>query len=284
MRVLAVLLSRHKALLSTYEKRWAAIIDHSWLRQLSLPQVSFVPLGFNPDARSGGSFPECLYRYLNGGEGSGGPVNGVVVLYQAGLETALNGVRDAVFAGEIPNDPYIENIPNFLIGYFRRIVVNYGVLVNQIGDSTKQQAVSLPLKNFQSEAFTGLVELCRDDSLRPDFQNVVVPQLSAIVKLRGPKRRSKYPDLYFRDKERRFFRLGHERHSKYETGGTHTASCLVNGHLRFGSGLDQERHFNVTVGESGEDRISCSLPNCHGVPVAVRNRTHVNMFSNDFHK
>jgi len=105
-----------------------------------------------------------------------------------------------------------------------------------------------------------------------------------LVARRGPKVRSKYPHRYFKDDSGHHFRYGFEEHSRFETGGDHGIVCHLNGLFRFGRRLEEQRHFNVTDGTSDDDRITAVFENCHSQSVNIADRTHVNMFSNDFHK
>ena len=197
----------------------------------------------------------------------------------------LNNVRNAVFAAQVPRIAYLENVQNFLMGNFSILLGNYGRLMDLMQDATRYQAASLPIRNFDADELRALVEVCRSRSLERTFQNDLVPCFHRLLKLRGPKRRSSYPHVYFQDTRGRYFRYGHERHARYETGGEHNPACLINGSFRFGGRLDQERHFNVTIGDSdSRERINSNLLNCHDEAVDIKNRTHINMFSNDFHK
>jgi hypothetical protein len=249
-------------------------------------RVSLLARSFSPDEAKGLSFEEFV---LQGGLYEKLPdapnVDGVVALYDASLSYLLNGVRNAVFAAELPAIGYLPNVQNFLIGHFSTLLGNYGLLVEMVQDSTSHQAASLPIRNFDADEFRTLVGVCQARSLERTFQNEIIPALNRLLRLRGPKRRSSYPHVYFKDESGRYFRYGHERHSKYETGGSHGQACLMNGRYRFGGVLEQDRHFNVTVGDSdARELISCNLPNCHDDVINVKDRTHINMFSNDFHK
>ncbi|MCY1548335.1 hypothetical protein D9M68_844390 [compost metagenome] len=178
----------------------------------------------------------------------------------------------------------MENVQNFLIGHFRLLIGNYGLLVELTSNATKHQAGSLPIRNFNAQELRAFIEVCRTRSLERTFQNEVIPHLNNLLQRRGPKRRSNYPHVYFKDDAERYFKYGHERHSRYETGAPHTGTCLINGQFRLGWPLEQDRHFNVTVGDSdAKEQMTCQLPNCHNELVHTRNKSHINMFSNDFH-
>lgn len=286
MQVLVVLVSRHKLALKSFETHGADLFDKGRLPPAIAGKASLLARAFDPDKANGLAFEDFVLR---GGEYGGAAnrlgVDGVIVLYEAPLRYLLDGVRDAVFAAEVPQIGYLENVRNFLAGKFSALLGNYGLLVEMLQNATKYQAASLPLRNFDADEFRKLLEICRTAALEKTFGNDIVPGLNRLLKLRGPKRRSSYPHVYFKDDSDRYFGYGHERHSRFETGEPHGTACMVNGQFRFGTPLDQERHFNVTVGDSdARARISCILPNCHGETVVVKDRSHINMFSNDFHK
>lgn len=282
MRVLVALISQHKLLLKTAADRGGSLIDLTRIPPSVSGGISF--LFYPVDARSGGAdiseFERKLFR-----EAADGGCEGVVVLYEEKFGFLLSRIRDSVFAASIPNINYIENIHNFLSGQISVLVGNFGVLCEAIASANKYQAAVLPLKNFHSRIFNELLVFCRQGALDRNFKNNLLPRLNRVMELRGPKRRSTYPHLYFKDEDLRYFKYGHEKHSRYETGGDHLPSCQINACFRFGRALEEERHFNVTVGDSdSRESISCQLPNCHGVTVSVKDRSHINMFSSDFHK
>ncbi|WP_322071928.1 hypothetical protein [Paraburkholderia bannensis] len=285
MEVLVVLVARHKLALRTFEGEGDRLLNKDKMPPAIADVVSLRPCTFDPDRAKGVTLDRFI---LQGGRYEETPdtlpVDGVVVLYDTLFSYTLKGVRNALFAAEVQIG-YLENVRNFLIGNFSILLGNYGLFLQMIQDGARLQAVSLPLRNFDAKELRALVDLCRTRTLEKTFQNEIVPQFNQLLKLRGPKRRSKYPNVYFKDECNRYFEFGHERHSRYETGGTHNLACLINGKFRFGGVLDQERHFNVTVGNSdARELITCDLPNCHDEPVIVKGRTHINMFSNDFHK
>lgn len=286
MDVLVVLVARHRLALRTFEKEGGSLLDVGRVPLSIVDRIRFHPCIYDPGQAGGISFGQFV---LNGGsyDQKRGSVNidGVVALYEDSLTEIFLGVRDAIFAAAVPAIGYVNNIKNFLIEKYRILLGNYGELISQIQDGNRYHAASLPIRNFDADEFRELIDVCRGRSLDKTFPNDLDSRLNRLMRLRGPKRRSSYPHIYFQDSCERYFRFGHEVHSRYETGGAHEVVCAVNGRYRFGGALDQERHFNVTVGDSDRKTpISCSLPNCHGEVVTVKGRTHINMFSNDFHK
>ena len=85
------------------------------------------------------------------------------------------------------------------------------------------------------------------------------------------------------DDRQRFFKYGHERHSRLATGENHQPYCELTGNLRFGWKIDSERHYNVSETEKDETSIEGTFADCHSSSHDVKDRpTHLNMFSNDF--
>lgn len=286
MQVLVVLVARHKRALSIFEERGIYLLDKGTMPETIAAGVSILARTFTPERARGLAFEQFIAQ---GGAYEDAPdapsVDGVVVLCEETLSYVLHNVRNAVFAGEIPAIGYIENVENYLIANFSTLLKNYGQLTDLVRDATRYHAASLPIRNFDAEELRSLVKVCHTRSLDKTFQNEIIPSFNRLLKLGGPKRRSSYPHKYFRDERGLYFRFGHEHHSRYETEGTHNPACLINGRFRFGSGLDQERHFNVTISDSdAQKRISSDLPNCHDEVVHIKDRTLINMFSNDFHK
>lgn len=209
--------------------------------------------------------------------------DGVVALYSRDATQHIADIRDGLFASEFDGREYIENRRNFLIRSFGRLIKNLLILRQAMSKKTTMEAAVLPSKNFQSEAFKSFLQHCQEQAQSRDFQNQVVPALTAVTKLRGPRRRSTYPTKYFRDDRALCFQYGHEMHSSFETGGAHSTSCSIRGLFRFGIPLEQQRHFNVVCLDD-KKAISGVFQICHDERLNIKDRTHLNMFSNDFVK
>lgn len=285
MAVLVILIARHKRALKLFEDQGSQLLNKDRMPPAIADRTVLLPRTYDPD-RAGST---TLNEFIDYGgtyelEPSRPNVDGIVVLYEEPLSYLLNGIQNAVFSASIPAIPYVENVQNFLIGHFRLLIGNYGLLVELTSNATKYQAASLPIRNFNAQELRAFIEACRARSLDKTFQNEIVPRLNDLLQRRGPKRRSNYPHVYFKDDAERYFKYGHERHSRYETRAPHTGACRMNGSFRLGWPLEQDRHFNVTVGDSDtKEQITCQLPNCHNEIVHTRSKSHINMFSNDFH-
>lgn len=284
MHLLAVLLASNESLIRALSQS-RLDLPAEVMRSAQLEgshQLTIV--AFNP-ARRGDSFLDFLGEHVGivDNRPAQSRFDGVVVLYESASSHRVSKIRDGVFAGEFDGSSYIEKQDNFLIRSFGRLVKNLNSLMETMRDKTRLEAAILPERNFDSEVFRQFLQLCEEQALDGEFPNRVVPALTAVTKLRGPKRRSKYPTRYFQDDRPACFQYGYEMHSMFETGGEHSAACTIRGLFRLGVPLEQQRHFNVTNIEDGT-RISGEFRTCHEDCLAVSGRTHLNMFSNDFVK
>lgn len=284
MHLLAVLLTSNKALIDVLEDSRldvpAAVMQNAHVD----PAHRLTMVAFNPDRQ-----PEAFVDFLGRTVGLSDnrltdmTYDGVVILYSRDASRHVVEIRDGIFASEFDGYGYIEKRDNFLVRSFGRLVKNLFILVATMRDKTRMEAAILPARNFESKAFRAFLRVCQDEAGASDFQNRVVPALTAVTRLRGPRRRSTYPTKYFQDDRPVCFGYGHEKHSLFDTGGDHMASCSIRGLFRLGVPLEQQRHFNVM---SGVDKtpISGEYGICHDESITFEKRSHLNMFSNDFWK
>lgn len=284
MNLLAVLLTSNAALLKVVGTQASEIRKEvmNSANQYTDNQVTLV--SFNP-TKSSESFTEFLGKAIGLVENRPCtiPFQGVVVLYDSRYTNLVSEILDGIFSTSFNGNEYIEKPRNFLIRTFGILIKNLGILMNTMKDKTRMEAAILPLINFESAAFKDFINLCQFESDDRDFQNKVVPALTAVTRLRGPKRRTSYQEKYFKDDRSLCFKYGHESHSSFETGSPHTAACAIRGLFRLGVPLEQQRHFNVTT-DDDKTRVSGSFNTCHDVNYLVSNRSHLNVFSNDFLK
>ncbi|KQM17895.1 hypothetical protein ASF83_02115 [Plantibacter sp. Leaf171] len=284
MHLLAVLVVTNEALVKTLE-RPRTNISEAILRNAKIPGSNeLTAIAFNP-AKQRIPFVDYLSNAM--GVVDNRPMDavfdGVVMLFDNTTAQDVAGIRDGVFASQLDAAAYIEDRESFLIRAFGRLLTNFAVLMRTTSDKTRMEAAILPGKNFDSAVFRRFMHLCQADAMAVDFQDRVVPALTDVTKLRGPRRRSKYPTKYFKDERPSCYQYGPEKHSWFETGGEHSSVCTIRGMFRLGIPLEAQRHFNVTdVTENV--RISGSFQTCHDSWLIASDRTHLNMFSNDFAK
>ena len=211
-----------------------------------------------------------------------GSDSGVIVIYDSVSSSSVESIKIALFSYSIGAVAFVPNMCNFLINEIRRALKNY-LLVKQIATKLNNyQALALPLKNFDSPCIRKLITVCTNETASKSFQNDLNNVLSNLLHLKGPKRRSRYPEMYFIDDKKFYFQYGQERHSSYETNYPHNKLCHLNGIYRFGIYLEQQRHFNVSTDTKF---FSCtSWLDCHNQHICVTKQDHINMFSNSFFK
>lgn len=256
--------------------RSAQILNGDFLPTRLQNRVTFEANVYAP-SNKGKSLPEFLL------EESGG-ADAVAVLLDIPLAHNVSQLHPAIFLGQVDLTSYMPNVQNVLSGQAARLLRNLGFLLIDLEESTLFQAAILPLRNFDAEELRELALLCRDSTSEGEFGVRASTLIRQLVARRGPRLRSKYPYRYFKDDAGHNFRYGFEEHSRFETGGDHRVECDLNGQFRFGKRLEEQRHFNVTDGDGDDDHITAVFENCHGRRVDIVDRSHVNMFSNDFHK
>lgn len=276
MKVLVVLASSNRLVCQKFLDRKDRIISASYLPRSLTGSVTFVSLVYDPTSADE-KFDQFLIKEFQ-------EADAVAVLLDSRYQHLVQEFRSALFVGVVDLSSYIENIQNALTGMLAKLLRNLGHLVVSLQDSARFQAAILPLRNFDAPVLHRLTQICRETSMESAFPNNFNYSLDQLVARRGPKRRSTFPQRYFKDDRLIFFMYGYEHHSQFETGGEHRDSCHINGLYRFGYRLEKERHFNVTSGESDDDRITKAFMNCHDQQINVVSQTHVNMFSNDFCK
>lgn len=284
VQLLAVLLTSNAALIDVFEDSRLDLTEAILKNGRADGFAQLTKVAFNPD-RQQESFVDFLGRTVGlvDNRPGGQTFDGMVLLYSSDATGELVDVRDGIFASEFERHAYIEKRDNFLVRSFGRLVKNLLILMGTMQDKTRLEAAILPARNFHSRAFGEFLDLCQHDAGTSDFQNQVVPALTAVTRLRGPRRRTNHRTKYFQDDEGVCFQYAYERHSFFETGADHSAACSIRGLFRLGVSLEQQRHFNVM---SGVDKtpISGTFDICHDDVITVVDRTHLNMFSNDFVK
>lgn len=193
-----------------------------------------------------------------------------------------SGLRNAFFTVtiEVPNQGL--NFRNFFTPKITRLLKNFSLLWHLMSRFDNEQAMRLPLRNFVANELLEIAYVCREQTICGDFTNQLNLRLCKLKERKSPRRKSNYPTLYFVDDNDLYFVFGKEEHSIMATGSPHNILCDITGSFRFGKKISKQRHFNV-MSRTENTRISGVFPNCHDEKVEVKNRTHLNMFSNDQH-
>ncbi|SFX30061.1 hypothetical protein SAMN03097694_1533 [Janthinobacterium lividum] len=273
MKILVALICRNKAICDAYIKHGSEIINKNCFPRSLREQVHLEPKFFNP-GKEFESVESFLFREMEDWDG-------IVLLVEKDCMSDVQNVRSAFFIGQV-EFAYLPNIQNVLSSYMSRLLKNFAFLLSKTMDAVGIQAAMLPLRNFKAEDMSRLNEICREMTLDNEFREDFAEQFAILMRRRGPKRRSKYPDLYFVDDDDRHFDFGDEQHALADSGPPHLVSCQIANRVRFGRQIDSRRHFNVTQGDKDKSQISGTFLDCHGQSIHVRATTHINMFSNDF--
>jgi hypothetical protein len=274
MKILVTLISRNKAVCAAYIKHSMEILNKNCFPKLLREQILLEPKFFNPNEEFR-SVETFLLEEIEHWDG-------IVLLVEKESMEEVAAVRSAFFIGQVEFE-YLPNIQNVLSSLMSRLLKNFAFLLSKTSDAVGIQAAMLPLRNFKGGDLEELNGICREMTLDSDFREMFDKHFGALMSRRGPKRRSKYPDLFFVDDDGKHFDFGNEVHARADTGPPHGVPCQIANRVRFGRQIDSQRHFNVTQGDKQRSQISGAFPNCHGQVVQVAATTHLNMFSNDFH-
>lgn len=208
----------------------------------------------------------------------------VILLVESQHSHLVESVENAVFAATFEiHEERVNNFKNFFGSYFSQLFRNFFVVKTLMGDTEKEQAMMLPLRNFDAPALREMARLSREDSRCVNFVLHMEAQLAEIVKRRLPRKNSHYKTKYFVDERGMHFGYGNEKHARFDTGKPHVAACEFNGLFRFGKRIDSSRHYNASFGDGDETNIVGDFPDCHGAIGSVSKRSHLNIFANDFY-
>lgn len=191
-------------------------------------------------------------------------------------------ISNATFVVTFEAGAASDNPQNFFFGVLGRALRNFAQLIAKFRRGDDGKLLALPLRNFHADELAEIARLCRDEPLSATFSNDVETQLAGLRQRVRPRRKSSYKTTYAVDDELRFFAFGPERHAQFATGNPHRPACEVAGLFRFGFRLDERRHYNVSETEGDRTTISGHFPDCHGAVQPVSERTHLNMFANDY--
>ena len=280
MKVLVCLISSQDNIVETIERLRERLIPQDLFKKKKGPDypVHFKISVFNP-LKKGQDFDKFLLHAVKG-------MDAVIVLVENCHANLLGAVANAVFGATFEtHHERISNFNNFFKSYFSKLFWNFFQIKNLMGKAENEQAMMLPLRNFQAKDLVEMARLVREESRSPTFVSDMKAQLAAILKRRLRRKRSDRNTKYFIDDKGMHFVYGNEKHARYDTGNPHVAACEINGLFRFGKSIDTSRHYNASFGDGDDTNISGDFPDCHdGIKTVPKSPslTHVNMFSNDF--
>jgi hypothetical protein len=276
MKIYVGLISSEQALIDEFKNRKEALIPGAMRKKLPKPS-EFKFDAFNP-YHSKGSFSVDKHVL----EASRG-YDYATCLIQQDLNHQCDNLRKAVLSATIDyTEVNIGNIGNFFSTRLNKLFKAAVFTLDRMSNAEVEHAMRLPSRNFDADEFRELCRIYQEDILDAYFHNSARQKINAIVKRRHPRRESSFQTKYFIDDKRKHFVFGKEDHEVLPTGEPHFPHCELNGNFRFGKRISIDRHFNVSQGDGDDTYISGNFPNCHDEIVTPgKNRTHLNMFSND---
>ena len=277
MRVLLALVSSDQSACDLFRSEKEGLVprtlrDHERIKSLGLDFVTGV---YDPATAQ-----RSLEDYVLD---AGQDVEVVALLIDSAHAEMAGSLDSACFVGGITFDPHATNYKNLIVATLTKLIKNLASLVSSMTSAGNQYALLLPLRNFNAPELVALRDVCRVQTLSPEFPTELTRFIGRLNERKRPRRRSPYRNQYWVDDSDKLFEYGKERHAVLATGEPHTSICVLTGNFRFGRRIPTDRHYNMTKESGAETKISGSFPNCHGEMIDVPERTHVNMFSNDFH-
>ncbi|MDR5838940.1 hypothetical protein [Caballeronia sp. LZ034LL] len=274
------LVSSQKEINETVSQQRERLIPQDLFKGKSGPDfpIHFKISIFDPSTPSL-SFDKYLLSHIKG-------MDAVILLVEKKHAHHVQHVSRAIFAAVFDTaDKRLRNFKNFFGSYFSPLFRNFFALRAMMHDAEKEQALMLPLRNFEAAELVQIIQLVNEESRSTAFAGELEMLLTRLIKRRRKRARSVYQTKYFVDDKQMHFVYGNERHALFDTAAPHNAACHVNGLFRFGRQIDKSRHFNVSFGDGDETIIAGDFPDCHGgvktIPATPR-RSHANMFANDF--
>lgn len=277
MRALVVLVSSNQGALDIFLRKKDAVIPKS-LRQL--PRIKAIGLDFVTVFYDPSTADRSLEDYvLEKAKGA----DMVALLVDEAIEYSITPLAPACLVGSVFYDPIAKNYDNFISAQLTKLIKNLTSVVEWMSSAGNQLPLLLPLRNFVAPEWTQLQETFRCEGIDGSLPQKVAELIRAINARKRPHRKPTSPQTYLVDDEKKLFDYGKERHAKLATGSPHTSMCVLTGNFRFGWRIPTDRHYNVTKEVGASTKIAGSFHDCHGAMNQVAERSHLNMFSNDYH-
>lgn len=207
----------------------------------------------------------------------------VALLVDAAWQSKVSQMTKSCFVAPIDFDPHATNYKNLIQATLTKLIKHLALLATYMSKAGSRNALLLPLRNFIADEVGELQTLFGTRALDPDFPIKLDLLISKINGRKRPRRRTNDEKTYFMDDQEKLFDYGMERHSKVATGEPHTSLCVLNGYFRFGWKIPTDQHYNVTKEVGAFTKISCMFLDCHDVLAEVKERSHLNMFPNDYY-
>lgn len=206
-----------------------------------------------------------------------------VLMVDRSVQNLVEKIASGCFVADVEFNTHPKtNYKNYLAGILSRLLKNLAAFHSVISDGANEQVMLLPFRSFNAQQLRDLRDVCRTESLLPEFYNSVVSLVEALKGRRRPHRRSGFPENHIVDDDEKMFRYGHEKHAQIATGTPHTHICALLGYFRFGWRIAPNRHFNVMKELGRGTQIEGSFFDCHDDLYVVQPTSHLNIFSNDY--
>jgi hypothetical protein len=276
MRIYVGLVSSSAELIEEFRNTKEALIPKSIKDKLPKP-CEFKFDAFNPH-NSKGNFSVDKH-FLEGSRG----YYYAACLIDRDLNHLCNNLRHAILCATIvPTEITNGKTHNFLSTRLNKLFKAAIFTIDRMSAAEMEHAMRLPTRNFDAPELKKLCSLYREDVMKAEFHDSAKQQIVAIGKRRQPRRESSFQTKYFIDEQGKHFVFGKENHEVLPTGNPHQPHCELNGNFRFGRRISIDRHFNVSQGGGDHTFITGKFRNCHDeLVIPAKNRTHLNMFSND---
>ena len=277
MRVVVVLVSSDQSACELFHKEKEALIPRSLRMHDRIRSVGFefVTSVYNPASAKGQIQDHVLHVARN--------AEVVALLVDSTWEARIAPVARACFVGRVDFDPYATNYKNLIQATLTKLVKNLASLASHMSSAGSRNALLLPLRNFIAQELDALQELFHQRTLSSEFLPELEQLIAQLNDRKRPRRRSNSCATYFVDDQERLFDYGKEHHSSIATGAPHTSMCVLTGHFRFGARIPTDQHYNVTKEVGALTKISGAFTDCHDVINEVAERSHLNLFPNDYH-
>lgn len=277
MRVTVVLVSDDQSACDLFYKHQEGLVPQS-LRQHELVRewgFQFVTSVYNPKTAKGQIQDHVLHVSKKS--------DIVALLVDTVWQGRIVKVSNSCFIGQVDFDPQATNYKNLIQATLTKLIKHLALLVSHMTKAGSRNALLLPLRNFIADEVDELQDLFVGRTLAPDFLIGLERLIARINARKRPRRRTTSEKTYFIDDQERLFDYGMERHSKVATGDPHTSLCVLNGNFRFGWRIPIDQHYNVTKEAGALTKIAGMFWDCHDVQSEVKERSHLNMFPNDYY-
>lgn len=209
-----------------------------------------------------------------------GKHDAVGLLVEVGCETRFKDCSSAVFLKVFNPIDAKNSMKNYFGHNLSRWLKNLLFISRSFADGKQLKCLLLPFSNFAAAESAQIVDLCRGQSDKGEFQEMVEVQLKGIRNRSIPKKKKSGKQHFLKDDSGRYFELGKEEHGQAETSvPPHAPECKLTAWARFGVTLNRDLHYNVSLEKAD---ISGEFYDCHLTATPVKPCSHINMFPNGF--